>query len=283
MSRPMLSTELRAVGATYLTPHMRRVTFEGPGLADFASVAPDQQVKLFFARNGGTLAVPVPPADGEVSRWYRDYLAIPESERPWMRSYTVRRHLADRRQIVIDFVLHGTEGDMGPASRWAAAARTGDVIWMYGPAASRKQARERADWKLFAGDETALPAIGAFLEQLAPGERAFVCAEVADSAEEQRWRSAGDVDVRWVHRADVPRANAPALLDAVRGTPLPGGEGFAWIAGEASLVRTVRRHLVDERGMDRRAVAFTGYWRRHLSQDDALTTEDIEDRTDALE
>ncbi|WP_416960535.1 siderophore-interacting protein [Streptomyces sp. Agncl-13] len=283
MSRPMLSTELRAVGATYLTPHMRRITFEGPGLADFVSVAPDQQVKLFFARNGGALAVPAPAADGDVTRWYRDYLAIPESERPWMRSYTVRHHLADRRQIVIDFVLHGAEGDMGPASRWAATARTGDVIWMYGPASSRKQVREQAAWRLFVGDETALPAIGAFLEQLAPGERAFVCAEVSDATEEQRWRSAGDVDVRWVHGGGGPRTNDPALVRAVRATRLPGGEGFAWVAGEASLVRAVRRHLVDECGMDRRAVAFTGYWRRHLSQDDAFTEEDIKDRTDALE
>ena len=32
-------------------------------------------------------------------------------------------------------------------------------------------------------------------------------------------------------------------------------------AGEAAAVRAMRRHLVGERGIDRRAVAFMGYWR----------------------
>jgi NADPH-dependent ferric siderophore reductase len=34
---------------------------------------------------------------------------------------------------------------------------------------------------------------------------------------------------------------------------------FAPLAGEASSVRTLCRHLVDERGIDRRRLAFTGY------------------------
>lgn len=280
MTRQMLSTELRVVGATDVTPHMRRITFAGPGLAEFVSVAPDQQVKLFFARDGGVPAVPAPPPDGDVARWYRGYLAIPEPERPWMRSYTVRRHLADRQQIEIDFVLHGAGAEVGPASRWAAEAAAGDVIWMYGPASNGRQAREQAAWKLYVGDETAMPAMGALLESLAPGERAFVCAEVADAAEEQRWRSAAEAEVRWVHRAGGPGADTSALLDAVRGVRLPGGEGHAWVAGEASQVRAVRRHLVTERGMDKGAVAFAGYWRRDLSQDDALTEEDLADRAD---
>ena len=37
---------------------------------------------------------------------------------------------------------------------------------------------------------------------------------------------------------------------------------YAWIAGEAGMVTTLRRSLVGELGMDRRQVAFMGYWRR---------------------
>ncbi|MGV9980043.1 SIP domain-containing protein, partial [Micromonospora wenchangensis] len=36
---------------------------------------------------------------------------------------------------------------------------------------------------------------------------------------------------------------------------------YAWLAGEAGVIRALRRHLVAERGVDRRAVAFMGYWR----------------------
>lgn len=46
----------------------------------------------------------------------------------------------------------------------------------------------------------------------------------------------------------------------------PRGKGcdvwpYAWVAGEASTVRAIRRHLVNDLGYDRRAVAFMGYWR----------------------
>jgi NADPH-dependent ferric siderophore reductase len=61
-----------------------------------------------------------------------------------------------------------------------------------------------------------------------------------------------------------------AVLAAVRAAKLPSGTPYAWIAGEASEVRTLRRHLVHERGFDRAAVMFTGYWRRGAGEDDLL-------------
>lgn len=47
---------------------------------------------------------------------------------------------------------------------------------------------------------------------------------------------------------------------------LPGVDGrYAWIAGEAGMVTTLRRHLVGELGMPRRQVAFMGYWRQGVA------------------
>ncbi|GAB3652077.1 siderophore-interacting protein [Nocardioides korecus] len=47
--------------------------------------------------------------------------------------------------------------------------------------------------------------------------------------------------------------------------PPGGGRGlddvYAWIAGESWMVRTLRRSLVGELGLDRAQVAFMGYWR----------------------
>ena len=40
---------------------------------------------------------------------------------------------------------------------------------------------------------------------------------------------------------------------------------YAWIAGESRLVTTLRRCLVNEVEMDRRQVAFMGYWRRGVA------------------
>ncbi|MDR6866767.1 NADPH-dependent ferric siderophore reductase [Microbacterium resistens] len=39
-----------------------------------------------------------------------------------------------------------------------------------------------------------------------------------------------------------------------------GGE-YAWLAGEAGTITALRRHLVRDLGIDRRSIAFMGYWR----------------------
>ncbi|XVV06488.1 SIP domain-containing protein [Actinosynnema sp. CA-248983] len=36
---------------------------------------------------------------------------------------------------------------------------------------------------------------------------------------------------------------------------------FAWARGESAPATGVRRHLVKERGLDRRSVMFSGYWK----------------------
>jgi NADPH-dependent ferric siderophore reductase len=60
-------------------------------------------------------------------------------------------------------------------------------------------------------------------------------------------------------------AEPPADGDAIWEVPDAPAEGapvYAWLAGEAAVIRGLRRHLVTQRGMDRRSVAFMGYWRR---------------------
>ncbi|AHH93568.1 hypothetical protein KALB_191 [Kutzneria albida DSM 43870] len=254
-----------------LTPHMLRVSFSGPGLDEFPTW-PDQQLKLLFPREGQT-APRLPEQDPEdVLRWYQAFMAIPEPERPWMRSYTVRAHHPERAVIDIDFVLHEHGG---PATRWALAAKPGDLLGRYGPAAIYARPLGKADTLLLAGDETALPAIGSLLESLPDTAHALVFVEVRDAAEELPLTSPASVDLHWLHRGSTPAGHSTLLLDALRATEFPSGSLFAWIAGEAGSVRALRRHLVTDRGVDRKSVDFTGYWRLSLSQDDAPTAEDL--------
>jgi NADPH-dependent ferric siderophore reductase len=58
-------------------------------------------------------------------------------------------------------------------------------------------------------------------------------------------------------QADLP--DTP-LWDVPEGHSLDG-DCYAWLAGEASAITTLRRFLVREAGLDRRQVAFMGYWR----------------------
>lgn len=73
-----------------------------------------------------------------------------------------------------------------------------------------------------------------------------------------------DVDVDATILWDVPeRLTAAARASSpVEGDDEGGGPRFyAWIAGEAGVVKALRRYLVREVGVDRQQVAFMGYWR----------------------
>jgi NADPH-dependent ferric siderophore reductase len=250
-----MSTQYKLVTVTrvrQVSPRTRRLTFGGPELADFTSVAPDQQVKLFFGRNGEARPwLPQPPDGG----WYQAYLDVPEERRPWMRAYSVRAHRADEAEIDIDFLMHDVDG---PATRWATAAAPGDVVGLLGPTLSHLVTPGPYDWQLLAGDQSALPAIAASLAQLREGAKALAYIEVADEHEVQNLSSPADVDIRWVHNG---------LLDAVRAAEFPEGAVYAWLAGEASLVRSLRRHLVGDRGVAKNMIAFAGYWRVDATHD----------------
>ncbi|MFJ5102742.1 siderophore-interacting protein [Streptomyces sp. NPDC088554] len=271
---------------TRISPRMTRVTFGGPALADLALTGPDQQVKLYFPRPGQTVPLlPTMGPDDDVMRWYGAFQALPEEERPWSRSYTLRAHDPLRATVDIDFVLHGGTGPgAGPATSWARSAAPGAVLGMFGPSAyfATPVPVGTTDWTLLVGDETALPAIGTLIEALPVGARALAWIEVADAAEEQRLRTAGDVTVRWLHRGTSPAGDGGPLLAAVRGARFPEGSALAWLGGEASTVRALRRHLVGERGLDRRSVHFSGYWRLALTQDDPPTEADLAEARERL-
>ncbi len=54
-------------------------------------------------------------------------------------------------------------------------------------------------------------------------------------------------------------------MDLLWDTPEPplgaGGGFYAWMAGEAAAVKSLRRFLVHDYGVDRARVSFLGYWR----------------------
>ena len=67
----------------------------------------------------------------------------------------------------------------------------------------------------------------------------------------------GDGELLW----DVPpEDSSPAAPRRVSTDPVVPAV-YAWVAGEASTVRAIRRHLVTVLGHERRSVAFMGYWR----------------------
>lgn len=214
--------DLAVVRVDSPSPNFRSVTFAGSALAGFVSASFDDHVKLFLDGHGAE---------------------------PVRRDYTPRRYDAAAGELTIEFALHGD----GPAAEWAAQAAPGQRATIAGPRGSFVIAIDH-DWHLFAGDETALPAIARRLEELPATAQALVVLQVAE-ADRRDLRSAAALRVHWV-------ADTAALIETVRALPLPAGEGYAWCAGEASAMAALRRVLVEEKGMDRHAVRAAAYWKR---------------------
>ncbi|MER5968185.1 siderophore-interacting protein [Streptomyces sp. NPDC002055] len=251
-----------------LGPSMVRVTFGGDQLRDFAGGGRDQSFSLFLPHPGQL--VPVVPT-GAGDGWFAEWRAMDPAVRAVMRSYTVREHRRESGEVDVDFALHG---DLGPASRWAGRARPGDPVVLLGPAVEDNKSvgfRPPAgtDWVLLTADETALPAVAGILAWLPPGVRAAVWIEVPHAEDIQRLSTLADAEITWLVRRGPSGSDRP-LLDAVREAALPDGVPYAWIAGESGTVRALRRHLVGERGFDRRQVTFSGYWRRGTSEEALL-------------
>ncbi|WP_337796666.1 siderophore-interacting protein [Kribbella sandramycini] len=236
-----------------ITPHMIRVVFEADGFVDNGTT--DHYVKLMFTKPGVQYAEPLDM--GAV----RD--THPPEEWPTMRTYTVRNFDEAANELTIDFVHHGDEGVAGP---WAAAAQPGDELWYFGPGGAYAPEASAA-WHLLVGDESALPAIGAAVEQLPPGARATVLVEVEDETEEQKLVGAGEVELTWFHRAGSAQSRGDALVAAVEALEFPEGDVQAFVHGEAGFVFRIRKHLFTERGLPRDRVSLSGYWRLGKNED----------------
>jgi NADPH-dependent ferric siderophore reductase len=241
-------------------PHLRRITFTGPEFAGITSAGLDQRIKLFFPLPGQ-----VEPIVPEGPNWYAEYRALADDARPPMRTFTIRDFRPVRRELDVDFVLHG---DTGPASSWAGRATEGDRIAILAPDVRHEEILgyeykppADTDWVLLAGDETALPAITAIVESLPAGRRALVFVEVVSPADLTPMTSAADVTLSWLSRAGRPAGGPDGpLREAIARTELPAGVPYAWLAGESGSITDLRRYLVNERGLEKARVYFAGYW-----------------------
>jgi len=255
------------VRSEQLTPHLIRVVLGGKGFDTFtANEYTDAYVKIAFVNHGvdvGALAQPLT---------LDSFNALPAEQRPTVRTYTVRDVDTERREISIDFVVHGEHGVAGP---WAAAAIPGQPAYLMGPSGAYAP-DPAADWHLFAGDEAAVPAIGAALEALPDNVIGKAFIEVAGPEDEIALSAPAGVEVRWIYRGgradlvaeDLAGDNAPLIAAVKEANWLPG-QVQVFIHGEAQTVmHNLRPYIRKERGVDAKwAASISGYWRRGRTEE----------------
>lgn len=230
-----------------VSPNLHRVVLGGGEFDRFADNAfTDRYVKLVLPRPGVVLPDPL---DLEALRAER-----PTEQWPVLRTYTVRWHDAEARELAIDFVVHGEEGIAGP---WAVAAKPGDVVHLLGPGGAYRP-RQDADWHLLVGDDAALPAIAAAVDEIRDTRPMYLIVELAHLKDCAYVELPSRAVARWCVRGEA----GAGLLGAVRELEFPAGQVQAFVHGELGAIRELRPYLLEERGIPREFLSISGYWRQ---------------------
>lgn len=177
---------------------------------------------------------------------------VPE-QRPTLRTYTVRRYDASAREVTVDFIVHGSEGLAGP---WAARCEPGEQILARGPRGKWSPPAD-ADFHLFVGDESAMPAIGASLEQLDEHARGLVIIETEHGS--HQLEAPAGVEVRWAPRDGEPY-DEQRLARLVAALPWATfGDVSVFAHGERGAMKALRA-VFKERDLPATRLSISGYW-----------------------
>lgn len=231
---------------TPLADGMVRVLFGGDGLADFSTTGiGDEYVRIHFPTHGHR-DVDVPTPEG---MWTSsDGTGVSDK-----RTYTIRSFDPIRREVAIDFVLHGD----GLAVRWVRHALPGDTVALNSPTGLYRPPTDM-QWQLLFADATGLPAVCRILEQSPAAVHTRAVVELASPRHVPALASAHHPEVTWMFGGNGHGRSG--LEKAVRDAELPEGSGYVWVAGETSTLRAVRKYLRHERKLPATAYKAVGYW-----------------------
>ena len=240
------------------TSHLRQISLKHELLKEVGFLAPGAHFKLFIPLNKAAQAI-LPDVSTGRPFW------ADKKNKPHVRTYTVRN--IDRISGILDveFVLHG---DGSPASGWALNASIGDYLGI----GIKKSGRvhDHADWFLFAGDETATPAIATMLEALPTAATGIAFLETDGILDQFKINTKSSVEIRWLSRNGKHPEESDLLLNAVKNMILPDPllqSRYVWIAGEDNMVRSIRKYAAEQMTLGREELHATVYWKAGLSED----------------
>ncbi len=229
---------LKVLRKKSVTPHMLRVTLGGTQLDGFPQDA-----------NGGYIKLRLSPGNGD-------------TEKPLVRTYTVRHHDPETRELDVDFVIHDSDG---PAANWAQTCKPGDEIMVGGPG-PKKLLDFTADWFLLVGDMSALPAISTNIERMSPDAKGYAVLEIIDESDRQDLDSPPNLQVDWIVNRDPERPNS-VLLDHVKALDWLPGRPSVWVAGEFSQSLSIRTLMKSGRQVTREHMYASSYWQIGQTED----------------
>lgn len=221
----------KVISITDLTPTYRRMVVTGEEFHDFQTKSAADHIKVQIE------------VDGEKVR----------------RDYTPRSF--ENGELTLEFALHAD----GPITNWARVAEVGSEFTVLGPRGSMVP-KPVFDAYIFIGDDTMLPGVGRAMELLPEDAKFISVVEVEGESDKIELPMRSNDEVVWALRNG--RVPGEALVAALSSIDWPEGEVFVYAGGEATAMRDVRRHVINERGLQRENLRMSGHWKRGQSDFD---------------
>ena len=301
----LLLEEVEVCRAERLSPSFARFELASPAFAELGTDGPwlDQRIKLVFPHEQGPVPSFAGADSSWYATWLERPVEERGHMRTYTVRDVLGEGVDTR--LVVDIVLHDDHdgAEPGPGSSWAARAKVGDRLVVLAPRRGHAYggiefAPGAAGRVLLVGDETAVPAIAGILRDLPADASGTALLEVPLTADVQQLTAPAGVEVRWLPRDGRPLGSLvhDAALETLGAAAVPVEVGddevdpdlwetptysssgeevvsepaghddlYVWIAGESKMVTGLRRVLVRDLGLDRRQVAFMGYWRLGVS------------------
>lgn len=229
-----------------ISPTVQRVVLSptDPGQRPESQQLVGEYVRVVVPPSGST-AIPEPQwREGKHGVW-----PVWAKPAPPSRKYTIRQHWPDSGAIEINVTLH----DKGPGTEWARTVAPGDSSYVLGPKSGYRVSNDY-DFYLMVCDETGLPGVARWLEQLPSTAQGQVFVQAPSAESFQQLSAPPRLTVTWLSLDEN-------LADAVMALPRPEGEAFAWIAGESTAIRPLRRWIRDTWELDKADGYSSGYWK----------------------
>ena len=252
--KPRKANEATVTGRRQLSPDLVRLSLNTPAFVGKDLEFTDHYLKLLFVPEGADYSWPF---NVEQVREQQ-----PRDKQPVTRTYTLINLDSSTGDFDVDCVTHGDAGLAGP---WARVAEVGEKIGFFGPGGAWGPSVDYEHF-IFAGDESAAPAIGAGLKRLPEGATATAYIEI--EAEDRKFElpARDGVDIHWVIRNGA--THGTELSRVVRQAGVPDGKNTSWfIHGVAEMIKEMRRFLFVESEVPKQDVSISGYWRIGMTED----------------
>jgi NADPH-dependent ferric siderophore reductase len=232
---------VQVISTEALSSRMLRILLGGDALDGLVIDEIAASVRVVIAWPGEVFVLP---------EWNGNEFLLADGRRPALRTFTPVV-LVDNT-ITLDIVRHPG----GAISDWAETAQPGDPAAISGPGRG-ETIDPNANRYVLLGDETAMPAIRQLIEAIPASIdiEVHLETETADAALPLPDRAT----THW-HVADPGGTPGSTLLAALRTIEI-GDNDRVWAAGEAAAVQALRKHLFNERGIDRSRATVRGYWK----------------------